>query len=79
MNITTSAGTHECAKAERHKNGVHLFDENGELIVVLESPEDIRSVEDGEIIIVDYPNPTQIERIEAQVAYTAMMTDTLLS
>lgn len=73
MNVTTSIGPHECTRAERHKNGVHLFDENGELIVILESPEDIRSVEDGEIIIVDYPDPTQTERIEALEAAVTML------
>ena len=36
----------------------------------------------GDIIIEDIPDepqePTQFDRVEAQVAYTAMMTDTLL-
>ena len=78
MNVVTSSGPHYCARAERHKEGVYLFDENEELIVILESPEDIRAVEDGEIIVMEQPEPTQADRIEAQITYTAMMTDTLL-
>ena len=36
----------------------------------------------GEVIVEDIPDeqqePTQLDRVEAQVTYTAMMTDTLL-
>jgi hypothetical protein len=73
MNVTTSIGPHECARAERHKDGVHLFDENGELIIILASPEDIRSVEGGEIVVVDKPEPTQNERVEALEAAITML------
>lgn len=73
MNVITGSGPHFCERAEKRKDGVHLFDENEELIVILESPEDIRSVEDGEIIIVDYPDPTQTERIEALEAAVTML------
>ena len=78
MNVITGAGPNECARAERHTDGIYLFDENGELIVILASPEDIRSVEGGEIVDVELPEPTPADRLEAQVAYTAMMTDTLI-
>lgn len=78
MIITTGANIYKCATAEKHADGVHLLDEHGELIVILASPEDIRSVEGGEIVTVEMPKPTQADRIEAQVTYTAMITDTLL-
>lgn len=74
MKVTTGASIIECAIAERHTDGVHLFDENKELIVILASPEDIRSVEGGEIVTIEMPKPSQLDRVESQVAYLAMMT-----
>lgn len=74
MIITTSANIYKCTSAERHADGVYLFDENKEIIVILASPEDIRSVEGGEIVTMEMPKPSQLDRIEAQVAYLAMMT-----
>ena len=74
MNVITGAGSHECARAERYADGVHLFDENGELVVILESPEDICSVEGGEIVVVELPEPTAEERLEAlEAAMLEMM------
>ena len=78
MKVITGAGPHVCARAEQYADGVHLFDENGDLIVILASPEDIRAVEGGGITVIEQPQPTPADRLEAQVAYTAMMTDTLI-
>ena len=78
MKVYMNPEVYECARAEQHKDGVHLLNENGSIIVIIASAGDIDAVEGGQIIVVDSPAPTQADRIEAQVAYTAMMTDTLL-
>jgi hypothetical protein len=46
---------------------------NGKMIVTKWTPGEM-----PEPVPVPEPEPTQLDRIEAQVAYTAMMTDTLL-
>lgn len=50
-------GTHEfeVARAEQHLDGVHLYNEDGSLFVIIESPEAIDRVEDGEIVIMEMP------------------------
>lgn len=78
MIIRMGHRVYECTTAEKYKDGVHLFDENGKLLIILGSPEYITSVEGGEIIVVEEAEPTQLDRIEAQIAFTAMMTNTLL-
>lgn len=63
-------------------DGVTALDENGELhtYAPLEEDCELSSKEDcSETLRQAYrAEPTQIDRIEAQVAYTAMMTETLL-
>ena len=76
MIIKTKDFQYECASAEQHNDGIHLLKENGELKFILNAK--VVEVIDGEIIMYDDQEPTQLDMIEAQVAYTAMMTDTLL-
>lgn len=79
MIITTLVDTHECVSAEQHLDGVRLLDEYKNIMVIIANPATILSIEGGEITIIEEANePSQIDRIEAQVTYTAMMTDTLL-
>lgn len=78
MKVYMNPEVFECAGAELHKDGVHIMNEDGSIAMIIASVGDIDSVEDGEITVVEAPEPTQADRIEAQVAYTAMMTDTLL-
>ena len=42
------------------------------------TPEEIENVEKPQVDFVKSQEPTQVDRIEAQVMYTALMTDTLL-
>lgn len=77
MIIKTKCNEYPCASAELHSDGLHMFREDGSLIAILENP-NIVEVTGGEIVIVAERTPTQLDVIEAQVAYTAMMTDTLL-
>ena len=92
MIIYTEKDAWECEAAEQYLDGVHLLDADRQIIVVICDIHRILKVEDGEIKIVENPEindqekivinsieqPSQIDRIEAQVTYTAMMTDTLL-
>ncbi len=77
MKVTTIYGTQICAGAQQRKDGVYLFDEDGKIIICLDLA-DILGVENGEIVVVEVAEPTAMEALEAQLAYTAMMTDTLL-
>lgn len=61
--------------------GSPLFDENGlSNYKILDDTPTICTDEDkaDELSKRPIPAPTQLDRVEAQVAYTAMMTDTLL-
>ncbi len=78
MQVNTIFGTQECAGAQRRKDGVYLFDEDGKVIICVENAEDILSVTGGEIVVAEAPEPSKTDKLEAQVTYTAMMTDTLL-
>lgn len=81
MKITTEFGVCVCERAERHKDGVYLIyknDDGSDSVSVLGNSIEITSVEDGEIVDVESPEATQLDIIEAQLAYTALMTDTLL-
>lgn len=78
MKIYTERNFYECASAEQYLDGIHLLNEDGSIFVVITQPNRIQKVEDGEIKIMEYPAPTQLEKFEAQLTYTAMMTDSLL-
>ena len=78
MKITTIYGEQNCAGAQQRNNGVFLFDENGSVIICIEDATDILHIDGGEIVVVETPEPTNAEILEAQITYTAMMTDTLL-
>ena len=80
MKVFVGSHEFEVAKAEQYLDGVHLYNEDDSLFVIIENPHAIDKVEDGEIIVMEQPepNPSQLDIIEAQVTYTAMMTDTLL-
>ncbi len=79
MIVYTEKDVFECASAVQHADGVHLLEDNGDIFLVIAQPERIQRVEGGEIVVEYTPSPTQADRIEAQVTYTAMMTDTLLT
>ena len=53
-------GTHEfeVARAEQYLDGVHLYNEDGSLFVIIDPPESIDKVEDGEIVVVEQPEPS---------------------
>lgn len=54
-------------------------EENGKVLEAEYKQMEVVSATDGEVIEVEpVVLPTQLDRIEAQVAYTAMMTETLL-
>lgn len=76
MIIKTKNTTYECDSAEQYGSNIHLKDKNSPFNIILESPEIIEVIE-GEIEIVEPIAPTQLDRIESQVTYTAIMTDTL--
>lgn len=66
-----------CARAEKGTDCVRAYDENG--VCVFEAAK-VKSFEGYALeggSWLEEP-PTQIDRIEAQVAYTALMTDTLM-
>ena len=77
MKVTTIYGTQVCTAAQQRKDGVYLFDEEGKIIICLDLA-DILGVENGEIVVAEVAEPTAMEALEAQIIYTAMMTDTLL-
>lgn len=61
-----------------HGNEVELdWNEANEEIAKLEADNDEYTIEDDGQIVPEV-EPTQLDRIEAQVTYTAMVTDTLL-
>ena len=78
MIITTKGGMHQCAFAEQHLDGVHLMDADRRIIVIIADPAAVLTVEGGDIVMGSDIAPSPMDRIEAQVAYTAMMTGTLL-
>lgn len=75
MIIKTKNTSYECLRAERHNSNIHLYDED-QRVIILDDPV-ITEVVDGEIVIIEAEEPTQLDRIESQVTYTAIMTDTL--
>ena len=55
---------HHCARAERHKDEIHLFDENDNLRYVLQNISNVE-VEDGAITVLEEQEPTESERLVA--------------
>lgn len=66
-----------CARAEKSTDFVRAYDENGECIF---EAANVKSFEGYTLDGGEWSEavPTQIDRIDAQVAYTALMTDTLM-
>lgn len=66
-----------CQRAEKGADYVRAFDENG--VCVFEATK-VKSFEGYALEVGAWSEaePTQLDRIEAQTTYTAMMTDTLL-
>ena len=56
---------YECARAEQHGDKLHLFNEDGTILVILDESCKISSVEDGEIVVVEAPVPTATDDIMA--------------
>lgn len=67
MKIYMNPEVYECAMAEQHKDGVHLLNEDGSIIVIIASAGDIDAVEGGEITIVDILPPTTDEVLNAML------------
>lgn len=69
----------ECEKAVKGSDFVHLLDKNDNVIASFKGVSDFSlfSIEEGEWTSAE-AQPTQLDIIEAQVMYTAMMTDTLI-
>lgn len=65
MKVYLYPEVYECHSAELHKDGVYLLNEDGSIIVIIASKNDIDSVEDGEIKVIDKPEPTLEERTAA--------------
>ena len=79
MKVIAYGGEYECAYAEKTMDAIRMYDEQGNEIGTFGGISDFSAytVQDGELL--DISNaPTQLDQIEAQVTYTAMMTDTLL-
>lgn len=76
MIIQTKTCDYICDTAEQNENEVSLFIGGEHYITVMIN--NILSVTGGEIMVVKAPEPTQLERLDAQTAYTAMMTNTLM-
>ena len=47
-----------CSKAERYADGVRLYNEEGNFFCLLSNSIDITEVEDGEIVVIEAPEPT---------------------
>lgn len=77
MIIKTKNTSYECSRAERHGVDIYLYTEESKQVTILEDPAIIEVI-GGEISVVEADSLTQLDIIEAQVTYTAMMTDTLL-
>ena len=67
----------ECIKAVKGSNWIELYDEDGRIFKTFGGILDFSgySIEGGDW---SKPEPTREDQIEAQVTYTAMMTDTLI-
>ncbi|MBR2927559.1 MAG: hypothetical protein IKC24_00170 [Oscillospiraceae bacterium] len=79
MKVIAYGCEYECASAKKTADSVFLYNENGNEIGAFRGISDMSeyTVEDGEWTKQE-PIPTQLDRVEAQTTYTAMMTDTLL-
>ena len=66
-----------CARAEKGTDFVRAYDENGACVFEATKVQsfDGYSIEGGEW---SEPEPTQLDHIEAQAVYTALMSDTLI-
>lgn len=73
MIVYTEKDAWECEAAEQYLDGVHLLDADGQIIVVICDPNRILRVEDGEIKIVERPEPNAEERVEALEAAVTML------
>ena len=64
--ILKSNREYEVARAEQHLDGVHLYNEDGSLFVII-NPSAIKAVEGGEIVVVEQPEikPTTDDVLDA--------------
>ena len=58
MLINTRFEDIECARAEQHKDKLYLYDEHGDIMFIFDRSCKIIGVEDGEIIVIEAPEPT---------------------
>lgn len=83
MKVKIDGAVYECISAKRTRNAVMItrLNSKGEVYATSFTGGGIvetAAVIDGAWEIDAFDEPSQADRIEAQVAYTAMMTDTLL-
>lgn len=69
MIIKTKFSEYPCFRAEQHKEDIHLFNESGKCFTVLVNPT-VREVVDGEIIVVEAPEATTEDVINALLGVT---------
>lgn len=76
MKLIANGCEYECVSATKTENEVKIVDINGETATF----SGIENISDYVLEGGDWtePGPTQLDRVEAQAVYTAMMTDTLL-
>lgn len=77
MRVIANGAAYECAAAVRTGDSIFLLDENGQEFASFCGIKDLSAyeIEGGEWT---EPAPTENEKRDAQIFYTAMMTDTLL-
>lgn len=67
MIVHTEKNAYECATAERYLDGVHLLDDDGNIILIVAQPNRIKNVECGEITVIEKPDPSEEEDISALI------------
>lgn len=67
MKIYTNKDIYEVASAEQYLDGVHLLNEDGSIFVIITQPSRIQKVEDGEIVVMEHPEPSEEEDISALI------------
>jgi hypothetical protein len=67
MKIYTNKDVFEVTSAEQYLDGVHLLNEDGSIFIIITQPERIKKVEGGEIVVVERPEPSEVEDISALI------------
>lgn len=65
MIVETYGGRYQCARAEQRLDGIYLINEDESIYLIVSLDSKILSVEDGEIEIVEKPEPTAEEDMMA--------------